>query len=556
MMSKYSIYTKQTKLLIVLLCVILNSFASSVLATTINGRIVVLSSHNSKFSVLLQINTDTGTDDLGGATMVLKFDTTAIWFTNKPIKNVDYVFHNFSGGNYYDATLTKPQRNRIWVNIDLPYFNNNNGVVVAGSPEWTDVVTIHFDVINQNQTPGLSWFLSSFFWGIYDADNMTQWDNGIFDGNFGLAVNIVDGWNMVSVPGINPNGQGVNTWWQGRDPVASVYKLQGGYVPVMSTTPGEGYFLKHTGNRTYNTGDEWPGVGIQIVPNNPITASAGWNLIGGYENQLSVTNLTTTPPGLISGQVYTFAGTYKIATHIEPGRGYLIYLTNAGQINFPGVLVKDNSHNAEHCKDQWGKLTFTDNSLKQFSLYLVNDNTDLNYYALPPVPPDGMFDVRFRSDRMAENITGGTQIILMRGIEYPVKVKVDNMNISLNDEFGKIINTYLKAGEEISITEESVDKIFIISGNSLTTQEYFLEQNYPNPFNQNTIIRWQTPVSGRQIIKVFDVLGKEVATLVDQYYETGKHEVTFNAKDLASGVYIYKIQSGSYTESKKLLLMK
>lgn len=556
MMPRFSIYIEKIKLITVLLGFILCVSASSISAATINGRIVVLSSNNSKFSVLLQINTDTGTDDLGGATMVLKFDTTAIWFSNSPVSNVDYSFHNFSGGNYYPATITKPQKNRIWVNIDLPFFNNNNGTIVAGSPAWTDVVTIHFDVVNQNQTPGLAWLLRSFFWGIYDADNMTQWENGIFDGNFGLAVEIVHGWNMVSIPGVNPNGQGVNNWWQGRDPASSVYKLQGSYIPVMTTTPGEGYFLKHIGNKTYNTGDEWPEAGIQIVPNNPINASAGWNLIGCYENQVSISNLTTTPPGLIFGPIYTYAGTYKLAAHLEPGRGYLVNLTGAGQINFPGILAKGNNKTLEYFKEQWGKLTFTDNSGKQFSLYLSDDDTDLSFYALPPVPPEGMFDVRFRSDRIAENITGGIQTILMSGIEYPVNVKVDNTNISLKDEFGKNINTYLKAGNEITITEESVDKLFISSGNVITTEEYSLEQNYPNPFNPNTVIRWYTPVSGRQVLKVFDILGKEVVTLVDEHRDAGRYEVTFKATYLSSGLYIYKLQSGSFIETKKMLLLK
>ena len=76
--------------------------------------------------------------------------------------------------------------------------NSNNGTVVASSPEWTDVVTINFDVENPNITPGLSWLLTSAFWGIYDADNTTLWETGVFEGNFGLVVEIDDDWNTVS----------------------------------------------------------------------------------------------------------------------------------------------------------------------------------------------------------------------------------------------------------------------------------------------------------------------------------------------------------------------
>ena len=221
--------------------IILFCFTFSVLTTTINGRFTVLNSTSSEFTVLFQVNTNTGIDDLGGTTIVFGFDTTAISFTSTPISNVDYIFHNFSGGNYSSATITKPMKNRIWVNIDLPFVNSNNGTVISGSPQWTDVVTLNFDVENQNITPGLSWLLTSAFWGIYDADNATLWETGVFEGNFGLVVEVNDGWNTVSVPGINPDGQGVNEWWPGKDPASSVYKMFGNArTPVTTTMPGEG----------------------------------------------------------------------------------------------------------------------------------------------------------------------------------------------------------------------------------------------------------------------------------------------------------------------------
>ena len=167
-------------------------FASFISPTTINGRFTVLNITSSEFAVLLQINTNTGVDDLGGATIVFSFDTTAISFTSNPVKNVDYVSHNFCGGNYSPATLTRPMDNKIWVNVDLPFNNSNNGTVVAGSPEWTDVVTIYFEVVDQNSTINLSWLSTSLFWGIYDADNTTLWETGTFEDllNFPFPVGL------------------------------------------------------------------------------------------------------------------------------------------------------------------------------------------------------------------------------------------------------------------------------------------------------------------------------------------------------------------------------
>ena len=85
---------------------------------------------------------------------------------------------------------------------------------------------------------------------------------------------------------------------------------------------------------------------------------------------------------------------------------------------------------------------------------------------------------------------------------------------------------------------------------------YALQQNYPNPFNPSTKIRWQSSVGGYQLIKIYDVLGNEVATLVDEYLPAGTYETEFSDQGLTSGIYFYKLQAGSFVETKKMLLLK
>ncbi len=87
-------------------------------------------------------------------------------------------------------------------------------------------------------------------------------------------------------------------------------------------------------------------------------------------------------------------------------------------------------------------------------------------------------------------------------------------------------------------------------------KEYSLNQNYPNPFNPNTTIRYQIPKNGIVTLKIYDVLGAEIATLVNEQKDAGKYEVNFNASRLASGVYIYKLQAGDFVSSKKMILLK
>jgi outer membrane protein assembly factor BamB len=83
-----------------------------------------------------------------------------------------------------------------------------------------------------------------------------------------------------------------------------------------------------------------------------------------------------------------------------------------------------------------------------------------------------------------------------------------------------------------------------------------LEQNYPNPFNSTTNIRYAIPQSGRITVKVYDLMGREVATLVDRYQEAGSYDVIFQVDDMASGIYFYQLQAGDFIATKKLILLK
>jgi photosystem II stability/assembly factor-like uncharacterized protein len=97
-----------------------------------------------------------------------------------------------------------------------------------------------------------------------------------------------------------------------------------------------------------------------------------------------------------------------------------------------------------------------------------------------------------------------------------------------------------------------------------TPKEFVLYQNYPNPFNPSTTISWQSPVSSWQTLKVFDVIGNEVVTLVDEYRPAGKYEIEFSAKGgpessikyPASGIYFYQLKVGNFVDIKKMILLR
>ena len=130
------------------------------------------------------------------------------------------------------------------------------------------------------------------------------------------------------------------------------------------------------------------------------------------------------------------------------------------------------------------------------------------------------------------------------------------MQVTNNDELVKriaVANTQFayanadasgqnKAGNTVTIKKEIVN--------------YAISQNYPNPFNPATTINYQIPKSNFVILKIYDLLGREVRTLVNEEQPTGEYTVTFNAGSLASGLYFYTLRAGNFTQTKKMMLLK
>jgi hypothetical protein len=136
--------------------------------------------------------------------------------------------------------------------------------------------------------------------------------------------------------------------------------------------------------------------------------------------------------------------------------------------------------------------------------------------------------------------------------QYPVVVKVDPAGnvyvagvIRLDGwRFADIIIKYRQPNYPVSVIQENVDKY-----------SFQLFQNYPNPFNPSTIIKYQVPEDAFVIIKVYDILGKEVRTLVNEK-TAGYHSVNFNGSNLSSGIYFYSIAAGNFCQVKKMILAK
>ena len=158
------------------------------------------------------------------------------------------------------------------------------------------------------------------------------------------------------------------------------------------------------------------------------------------------------------------------------------------------------------------------------------------HYGLVKLTNTSCFLYNHANDSLLTNVVGIIAVDKQRNKWVSATNDWYNMGVSVFNENGVVITS-------------------VINGDYLPSL-YSLEQNYPNPFNPFTKISFTIPKYSHVTLKVFDVLGKEISTLVDKGYIAGKFEVEFNGNNLSSGIYFYTLSADDYKETKKLLLIK
>ncbi len=153
---------------------------------------------------------------------------------------------------------------------------------------------------------------------------------------------------------------------------------------------------------------------------------------------------------------------------------------------------------------------------------------------------------------------------------YPITLEWDSIGLPpgtmmLKDRTaGRTVNVNMKSRQSYTLADSTIDTLDIQYFSATTAADnevvlplsFCLEQNYPNPFNPSTTIKYELPKSSEVRLSVFDMLGREVLGLVNERREAGYHEIKFDASGLASGVYFYRLQAGSFVETRKLLLVR
>jgi hypothetical protein len=186
---------------------------------------------------------------------------------------------------------------------------------------------------------------------------------------------------------------------------------------------------------------------------------------------------------------------------------------------------------------------------------------------------DGIYIYKFTKQgtpiRVAWNDSSVTRTITISGISLD---RVKTTEAVPKYESGKDVADYTTAfrTDTLVVTKGSValtlgQRPIFIEPLTLTSvekesenipKEFTLHQNYPNPFNPTTTIRFSLPQRDHVVLKVFDVLGREVATLLNGELNPGEHSVAFDATKLSSGVYVYQLSAGGFIQTKKMLISK
>jgi hypothetical protein len=133
-------------------------------------------------------------------------------------------------------------------------------------------------------------------------------------------------------------------------------------------------------------------------------------------------------------------------------------------------------------------------------------------------------------------------------------------SVKMFDSNGNYIEDFIPNGSGGLVTPNAIvireTNVLSVSGDENPIKNFVLEQNYPNPFNPSTKISYRLPVTSKVTLKVYNALGKEIATLVNEELPAGSHEVEFNGSTLSSGVYFYQLKSNNFIETKKMIYLK
>ena len=327
----------------------------------------------------------------------------------------------------------------------------------------------------------------------------------------------------------------------------TLYSYNGTYQAETSLISGEGYWLRFIQD------------GLTTITGAPldeltITLSEGWNLISGPSQ---ISTIIDHDEIIIIGTLFGFGSGYISSDEILPGKGYWIRASENGEITLTSDVSVRTIPESSILKENANTLSI--NSLELYFGLELSERNRLKY-SLPPKPPSGAFDIRFKGDTRVTKEKAEIEVMSTTEtitIVYNVVIDAgEHMNWVITSESGK--NYILEGAGKITIPSS---EIFILNRESVIPVTFTLHQNYPNPFNSITTLRYDLPSDALVTLSIYDMLGREINQLVNTTREAGFKSVQWDATDsmgrpVSAGVYLYQIQADEFVQIRKMVLLK
>ena len=382
------------------------------------------------------------------------------------------------------------------------------------------------------------------------------------------------GWSMVSM-GLDLDDTAVASVF----PTAiSVYEFDpdSGYEVRDTLIPGKGYWLNLPG--VYS--NALFGSGINDIT---LDLPQGWSMLGTISGQMAVADIIQNPENNIIS-IYDFDSGYSpVGDYLEQGKGYWIKLAQSGTITLQEqevalkVLAQESiDQRVQHESFEIPLMFDTSFGQINVSIYVSNRFSDVSrineYFELPPPAPIQLADARI----IQENTNGLRSILISETGDFRADIKLTTpMNEKVSVRWDR---STLESGKYFLSTDsyevdmalvntlqiQNTNRLLCFSYRESVTRpitEYSLAANYPNPFNPETTIPYTIKESGLVKLTIYNLLGQEIRTLVNEINQPGKYTIRWDGnnsegEEVSGGLYLYRLRVNDFIETKKMLFMK
>jgi alpha-amylase len=367
-------------------------------------------------------------------------------------------------------------------------------------------------------------------------------------------------WNVVSVPLTVLDGRR-SFLFPGAISEAFTFNPIGGYTARDTMTPGAGYWLK------FPAGGTVP-VSGGVRPADTLHLAEGWNLIGSISVPVDVSTIAQIPDSIVRSLYYGYDGGYTPADSIHPGRAYWVKSASAGKL-----VLSDSGAAAPPAAPpsavlaRFGSVTMEDALGRRQILFAgVSHAGGAERFAMPPGPPPGIFDARFASGRIAELVDPAGEKSVPLAISsavYPLTLTWSAGEAGLEAELlidGRRVR--FTDHEAVTLTVQPAALAMHLHAAADVPAAFALGRNYPNPFNPETRVGFAVPVAGHVTLRVYNLLGQEIAVLEDGVTEAGYHTAVWNGRTRSgtlagSGVYLVRMETaGGFVAVQKMMLLR